>query len=751
MFAQESTMRTSLASASTPLYVLCMVVMGVIFLVDVQLPLGVAGGVPYIAVILLTLWLPLSAPTIIFALGCSLFTVLGFLWSPSGGELWKVISNRSLALLAIWVTSILVLAYKRHLTQLLTENLAFRSMMDLMPHLVFARDAKGGIVAANCAARTFIGHTQEDLQHRPVYALYPSTVDAVAAFERDSIQMRAAPSLQESIETFKNFQGVTRQFKTSKFPLVWAETGETLLTTVAVDETEQFLRIEELTLTDQVIDSSPDHIAVVGLDYRYQRVNRAYEIGHGILQKDIAGLHIQDLLEEEVFEKTVRPRLDQALHGAEVNYESWFTFGNAGRRYMAVTYTPLKEDSGVVLGIVVLAKDLTNKQMAEESLRESEERFRQFAENTEDVIWLTDWDNHRVVYVSPAYEKMWGCTAEALYQDPMAWVNSIYPEDRPQVIDDFMNIATVGHFDHEYRLQSPDGGMRWIRDRGFLIHDQQGNPYRIGGYAQDITDRRNFEQATRRYNELLESEVERRTVRIQELEQRRMQVEKLAALAQVAAGVAHEINNPLANIGQSLEVLKRAISVSHPRYKYIGKIQDSVDRMAHIVRQLYQMYRPDTTVVQPINIYEILRLAVEIMKDAAKKHGVKLVVKVPTSLLLTRVSRNNVTQILCNIIQNALDVSPPQGVVRVGVEEQADSVVILVADKGPGISQEIASRIFEPFFTTKEGTSMEGGMGLGLAVSYRLIESCGGSIDFSTELGQGTIFRVTIPLESNLG
>ena len=146
-----------------------------------------------------------------------------------------------------------------------------------------------------------------------------------------------------------------------------------------------------------------------------------------------------------------------------------------------------------------------------------------------------------------------------------------------------------------------------IRDGGAHWHTNPCPPT-ICIYCRRFTERKVLEDTIRTHAGELEAEVERRALRISELEQRRMQVEKLAALAQVAAGIAHEINNPLASIAQSMVILKRALPETHPKYKYTRKIQECTDRISHIIHQLYKLYKPDPSIRAHVDIRESFNL-----------------------------------------------------------------------------------------------------------------------------------------------
>ena len=142
-------------------------------------------------------------------------------------------------------------------------------------------------------------------------------------------------------------------------------------------------------------------------------------------------------------------------------------------------------------------QDVTVERQTEESLRVSESRFRQMAENIRDVFFLQSLDGSRMYYLSPAYEHIWGRTCESLYANPASWVDSIHPDDLDHALARFNERGNAG-FDHEFRIVRPDGEIRWIQARGFPVLDDAGNPYRIAGVASDITRRKQSAEDLRR-------------------------------------------------------------------------------------------------------------------------------------------------------------------------------------------------------------------------------------------------------------
>ncbi len=133
---------------------------------------------------------------------------------------------------------------------------------------------------------------------------------------------------------------------------------------------------------------------------------------------------------------------------------------------------------------------VTDRKRAEEALRETEERFRQLAEHIREVFWLTNPEKSQILYISPAYETIWGSSCGQLYASPGSWLEAIHPDDRERVSQAARTKQVTGEYDEEYRIIRPDGTLRWIRDRAFPIRDQHGAVYRIAGLAEDVTDRK---------------------------------------------------------------------------------------------------------------------------------------------------------------------------------------------------------------------------------------------------------------------
>ena len=398
------------------------------------------------------------------------------------------------------------------------------------------------------------------------------------------------------------------------------------------------------------------------------------------------------------------------------------------------------------LRVVVAHQDITEQKQTEQQLREAEMFTTSIVENLPNMIFVKDAKDLRFVRVNKAGETLLGYDREDLLGKtdfdffPNNEANFFISQDRKILNSrEYLDIS-------EEPIHTKNSGIRILHTKKLPICDSSGTPRFLLGISEDITERKIMEDQIRQHATELEAEVERRASRIQELEQRRMQVEKLAALSQVAAGVAHEINNPLASIAQSLALLTRAIPPEHPKYKYIPKMQECIDRMTRITRQLYNLYRPSGSPNDPVDVERVLKSALDIMQPVANKKGLRLTAALSSDPLhtLAGIAPSDLLQVFCNILQNAVDASSPSSDILTSSKRDDSMMTISITDHGIGIPPEILPRIFDPFFTTKYG--QEGaGLGLGLAVSKHLIDSMGGSIHCSTLEEGGTTFSIIIP------
>jgi PAS domain S-box-containing protein len=384
------------------------------------------------------------------------------------------------------------------------------------------------------------------------------------------------------------------------------------------------------------------------------------------------------------------------------------------------------------------------RRQAEEELRESEERFREVAENIKQVFWIADRDITEMLYISPAYEEIWGRTCASLYANPRSWADSIHPEDLGSVTD---NLAERGSGAQtlEYRIVRPDGSIRWVLDRAFPIHNETGEIYRFAGIAEDITERKRAEEEKGK------------------LEAQLVQAQKMEAIGTLAGGIAHDFNNILAIIMGHAEIADLNLPLDSPVKGSIAEVLKGTRRARDLVRQILTFSRKGEQELKPLQLVPLIKQAMKLLRATLPT---TIEIRQETGLLqgddVVLADPTQIHQILINLTTNAAHAMREQGgMLKVmlssvdfgpGDPGKPDNLSpgkylkLAVEDTGHGMDQTTTERIFEPYFTTKgpgEGT------GLGLAVVHGIVKSHGGAIHVSSEPGKGTAFHVYLPrLES---
>ena len=218
--------------------------------------------------------------------------------------------------------------------------------------------------------------------------------------------------------------------------------------------------------------------------------------------------------------------------------------------------------------------------------------------------------------------------------------------------------------------------------------------------------------------------------------------EKMVAIGQMAAGIAHEIGNPLSSISSIVQMLKRKGAL-HPQSEQLDLIQAHIQRISATVRQLAGLARPTSEHWEHVDLGPTLEEAVRLVSFDGRARRVKMDFTPPAALPPTYAVRGQIQQVFINILLNALDAMPDGGTLSVRAEHHPWAIRFRFEDTGCGIPAAIGRRVFEPFYTTKEPGR---GTGLGLAVSYGIMQKHGGTIDFAARNGGGTVFSVEVPV-----
>jgi len=222
-------------------------------------------------------------------------------------------------------------------------------------------------------------------------------------------------------------------------------------------------------------------------------------------------------------------------------------------------------------------------------------------------------------------------------------------------------------------------------------------------------------------------------------------LDRVSAKGQMAAYIAHEINNPLAGIKNAFALLEPAIPQDHPRRHYADLIKREIDRIAGIIRTLYQVHRTPSADLGQVDLGEVFQDIRSLLVPMCRSAGVDIVQELPDPGLSVRFNGGMLRQVVFNLVQNAVEASPRDGSVALGARRTAEGVEITVRDQGPGIPPEWAEQVFQQGFSSKVDSGMSG-LGIGLSTCKSIVESSGGTLAFSSGApGEGCVFRVRIP------
>jgi PAS domain S-box-containing protein len=369
--------------------------------------------------------------------------------------------------------------------------------------------------------------------------------------------------------------------------------------------------------------------------------------------------------------------------------------------------------------------------------------FRHVADFTYD--WESWHDpNGKLVWVNRSVKRMTGFSVDQCRQMPDYPLPIVAEHDRPRIEQMLRDaIAKESFNDLEFEIITRDGHQRAMAVSWQPIFDDSGTHLGFRTSVRDVTDRQALKQQLYLYTEHLEQVVQQRTTQIAQLESNRRQMEKMAALGELAAGVAHEVNNPLAGIRNAFALFRSDLPENHEHYGLLELVDKEIERISRIIHQMYQLYRVSPQAAGEVKLQKVISDVFLLLDPVADRYGVGMKITSNDPAAMVKLPESELKQVLLNIVRNAIQASVPGTNVTVDCQSDATSVVIRVIDHGTGISDDVLPHIFDPFFSTK--SQLKEGMGLGLSVTRSLIESLNGTINVQTELGCGTTFTVRLP------
>jgi len=428
---------------------------------------------------------------------------------------------------------------------------------------------------------------------------------------------------------------------------------------------------------------------------------------------------ITDLGRQLYVDPERREKLKRLLEteGSVKGFEAEFYCKDHHRILLSLNMRVVHDASGTITAFEGTGEDITTRKRTEESLQHSEERFRQVVENIREVFWMTDPKKKEMIYISPAYEEIWGRSRASLYASPRDWMDAIHPDDRERVLKAALRKQASGEYHEIYRIARPDGSFRWIEDRAFPVRNKAGEVYRITGIAEDITERKQAEQLRQR----AEAELQHLPGRIIEAQE--------AERFRVARELHDGVNQVIASAKMRLRQVANSKSISSPAAREIlSRCEKLLVQALEENRRIAQNLRP--TDLDNLGLVAACRTFLKQVQSRAKLtvqcHLSRLSRRcpLPVELNLFRIVQEAVT----NVEKHA-----HAKMVRVRLAFQDNSIVLRIQDNGRG---------FDP---RHSGAGKRKRRGIGLTSMRERAAVLGGTCEVESGPHRGTTIIVRVP------
>jgi two-component system, sporulation sensor kinase E len=536
--------------------------------------------------------------------------------------------------------------------------------------------------------------------------------------------------------------GKPRVFQVSASP-IWNEDGgfagslAIVMNITERKEMEETLRESEERFR-KIFESASDSIIYLDRSGRIINVNEKAVQVFGGPKQELLGKHF---IKIGIFSSRDIPRLLSnfaRILAGKPGYTNIRIRNRIGQeRYLECSSSIVKIDNKFV-GVLVIARDVTERKKMEEALRESEEKTRNILESSPEAITVADL-NGNIVDCNQATLNLFGFISkkELIGKSGLPFVTE---KDRKRLMENIKKTLKQGSTRNiEYTLVTKDRHEFPIEVSASVVRDIAGNPRYFMAIWKDITERKQMQKKLEEYSQQLEELVEKRTSQLREAQEKLIKNERLAAIGQVASMVGHDLRNPLTGIAGATYYLKKKLESEADKtiMEMLVLIEKDIEHSNRIISDLLEYSREiklELTVTTPKSVTRDALSLVEIPNNVRVldfTHGEPKIM----------VDAEKLKRVFVNIIKNAIDAMPKGGNLTIKSKKNDGNMEIAITDTGTGISKDNLQKIWTPFFTTKAR-----GMGLGLSICRRIIEAHGGSIFAEGKVGKGTTFTITIPV-----
>ena len=399
---------------------------------------------------------------------------------------------------------------------------------------------------------------------------------------------------------------------------------------------------------------------------------------------------------------------------------------NGGKITVLLTAHTKRDEEGKIIGYEGINIDISDRKRMEKELKEANDFLMNLIESSVDGIIVTNMKGNILMFNKGAENILGYQSVEVV--DKMN-IRSIYQLGVAEEVmeklrsPDYGGVGKLTSFPILHRRK--DGELIEGDLSAALIYDEKGKEIASVGIFKDLRERLKIERE------------------LQKTQQALLQSEKLAAMGRLTSQIAHELNNPIYGIMNTLELLKTEVPPESKRRRILELSLSETQRLAEMLRNMLSFSKPEEEKRRPVKINELVEGILLVMEKQLREANITLVTSFDDAIPEVMASTNQMRQVTLNIIKNAKEAMPKGGTLTVRTGRENNHVVIHIQDTGTGIPEEIRDRIFDAFFTTKSKVK---GVGLGLSVCYGIIRDHGGEIRVESEEGKGTTFTIRLPI-----
>jgi PAS domain S-box-containing protein len=613
----------------------------------------------------------------------------------------------------------------------------FRSLIENAQDAIVIVAGDGTISYGSPAIERMLGYKPEELLSADALFGFahpddiPKVVDTFASFtENGSASVRIELRIRHKDGSWRVVEAVANNLLENRaikgIVVNWRDVTERKKAEEALKESEERYRM--------LAENVKDVISAIDMNLRTTYMSPSVTQLTGYSVEEAMALTLEESLTPASYEKLMRvfdERMAAETRGEKglptslvLEVEAKHKDGHLVSVEMRVNL--LRDAEGKPVGILGVTRDITERKKAEEVLRLSEEKYRLVVDNANEVIVVAQ--DGMLKFFNSRTTVVLGYSKEELASKP--FIEFVHPDDQQMVIKRYLERLSGGQPPslYAFRVVGKDGNITWVEINAVVIN-WEGSPATLN-FLTDVTERKRAEEEK------------------QKMEEQLRLAGRLAAVGELAAGVAHELNNPLAAIQGYSQFLSSSNNLDVDTRKDVETIYREALRASKITQNLLSFARRHEPEKKFISLNEVIEKTVELRAHPLEVGNIELVTELAPDLPKTMADFYQLQQVFVNLINNAeqaMAAAHGKGKLVIKTQKSNGMIQVMFTDDGPGIPEENINRIFDPFFTTKE---VGKGTGLGLSICYGIVEAHGGRIYAKSKVGEGATFIVEIPIVS---